>query len=161
RRKTTQILATIALSCLTICGLALILLQHAQHTESFPAFSTFRTLPEGASILYDALLQTPGITASRNILPLGTIQQTSAAILMLGVAPSAIAGNAELFNDVEELAIRGNRVIIALQPHRNRFIQQHKERLEDALKHWKIRLDFFRPLDLRDEEDADLIPGWP
>jgi hypothetical protein len=161
RRKTAQIFAVIALAGAALAGITLLVQQHAQQAESFPPFSSFRTLPEGASILYESLRRSPGMTAERNIQPIGTVRDTDAAILMLDIAPLSVNGNDDFFNDVDELASRGNRVIIGLSPHRTRFTQPNKDELEDTFKRWNIRLDFVRQIDMRDDEDEALIAGWP
>lgn len=161
RRKTGQIFAVIALAGAAIAGITWLLQEHAQQAESFPTFSSFRTLPEGASILYESLRRSPGMTAERNIQPFGTLRETDAAILLLDIAPLSVSSNGDFFNDMEELAGRGNRVIIGLSPHRTRFTQPQKDELEDSLKRWSIRLDFVRQVDMRDDEDEALIPGWP
>ena len=161
RHRATQILAMVALFCTMLAGLAYILQRHVQQTESFPAYSSFRTLPEGASILYEALRRTPGMTAGRNTQPLGTLHDNSAAILMLGMLPAEVSANGQWFSDMEELAGRGNRMIIGLQPHRNRFLQGSNTQVADALKRWNVQLAFVLPTDVRDEEEDRLMAGWP
>lgn len=150
------VLAVIAISCAIIAGLASILVNRAQQPDSYPAFSSYRTLPEGASILYEALRQTQGMTAGRNIQPLGAAHFNNAAILLLGTPSASLSAD-----DVEGLAEQGNRVIIGLMPRRNRWIQPGKDQPEGALKRWDIHLAFFRQTDFRDEEDDLLTPGWP
>ena len=161
RRRVSQILAVIALGIVTTAGIAYLLQQHAQHADSFPSYSSFRTLPEGSSVLYEALQRMPAMTTGRNTQPLGTLRESDAAILFLDIVPLSVSGNSEFFSDMEELAAKGNRVIIGLSPHRNRFIQADKDQVENSFQPWSIRLDFVRQTDLRDDEDETLIAGWP
>jgi len=144
-----------------LAGLTSIVQSRAERADSYPAFSSYRTLPEGTSVLYEALRRSPGMTAVRNIQPLGTVHFNNTAILMLGVSPISLNGNGQWFSDMEELADKDNRVIIGLLPHRARFIQAEKDQLEDALTRWNIRLAFVRQIGLRDEEDDKLTPDWP
>lgn len=161
RRRATQILALIAISCAMLAGLASILQSRAEQPDSYPAFSSYRTLPEGVSVLYDALRHSPGMTAGRNTQALGTVHFSGAAILLLGILPSSLGGDGPWFIDMEELAGKGNRVIIGLLPHRNRWVQQDSDQKQDALKRWNLRLAFVRQTDIRDEEEDALTPGWP
>ena len=156
RSRATQILALIAISCILIAGLASIVVNRAAQPDSYPPFSSYRTLPEGDSVLYQALRHTQGMTADRNIQPLGAAHFNNAAILLLGASTASLSAD-----DVEELAGQGNRVIVGLLPRRNRWIQLGKDLRPDALKRWEVNLAFFRQTDFRDEEEDQLTPGWP
>jgi hypothetical protein len=160
-RKILPRFGLIAIACATLFGLAAILQHHAQQADSFPIFSSFRTLPEGTSILYDALAHTPGVNALRNVRPLGAMRHNDAAILMIGISLGPLASNQQWFSDMEELAAKGNRVIIGLIPHRNRFIQTDPKEYEQTFKRWKIVPAFVRDKDIRDDEDDKLMAGWP
>ena len=161
RNKTTQTLALIAVSCAMLAALTSIVQSRAEQPGSFPEFSSYRTLPAGTSVLYEALRRSPGMTADRNIQPLGTVHFNDAAVLLLGILPISLIGDGPWFADMEELAGKGNRVIIGLLPHRTRFIQPEKDQLEDALQRWNIRLAFVHRTDVRDDEEDQLTPGWP
>jgi hypothetical protein len=161
KHKSTQTLLVIAVSCALLIGLTSIVQDRAKQGGSYPVFSSYRTLPEGTSVLYEALRHSPGMTADRNIQTLGAAHFQNAAVLMLGVSPVLLNGDGQWFNDMEGLADNGNRVIIGLLPRRTRFIQPANNQLEDALKRWNIRLDFVRQTDFRDAEDENLTPGWP
>ena len=49
RRKALPRFALIALACAMLASLTWILQRHGQQSESFPNYSSFRTLPEGAT----------------------------------------------------------------------------------------------------------------
>ena len=159
--KTIQILAVIAVSCAMLAGLTSIVQRRAGEPDSYPPFSSYRTLPEGTSVLYEALRHSPGMTADRNIQPLGAVHFNSAAVLMLGIQPIGLNGDGEWFSDMEELAGKGNRMVIGLLPRHYRWIQPEKNQLEDALQRWDVRLAFVRQTDFSYEEEDTLTPGWP
>jgi hypothetical protein len=160
-RRQLPRLALVVLVCTGLVGLALIFQRRAQQPDSYPAFSTFRTLPEGSSILYDALAQTPGITAERNVRALGTVHFSGAAILILGVSLGGLAANGQWFTDMEDLAAAGNRVIIAFVPHRNRFLNNDPKELATTLKRWSVNPEFVTQQDPREDADDNLVAGWP
>lgn len=87
KTRAGQISASIILSCALLFALAYILQSRAGRPENYPPFSSYRTLPEGSSVLFEALQKTPGMTADRNVQPLGTVHFSNAAILMLGCRP--------------------------------------------------------------------------
>jgi hypothetical protein len=159
RCKSTQILAVATVSASLLAGLTFILQRHAQQAESYPAFSSYRTLPEGASILYAALGQSPSMNTSRNTRAVTTLSVSDAAILFLGMEPASLAG--ETFTDMEQLAGKGNRVIVALQPSRYHFLQSKNATQEEILKPWGIRLDFVPQPGLTEDEEDTLKSGWP
>ncbi len=144
-----------------IAGITYVLQRQARRTDSYPAFSSFRTLPEGTSIFYEALRHIPGMAADRNIQPLGAVHFSHAALLFLDLRPISLNGNDQWFSDMDELAAQGNRVIVGLSPHRNRWLTPDNAELNDALKPWGIRLAFVRDTDFRDEEVEQLVAGWP
>jgi hypothetical protein len=155
-----QVLGLIAVACAAIAALVFAIQVRSRQTDSFPLLSSFRTLPEGSSVLYDALGQTPGITVERNTRPFGALPFSDSTILLLDVQPFFFSGNGEFFAQVEDLAGKGNRVVIALSPHRRRFIAADPKQTSDSLKRWSIKLGFFRDTDIREAEEP-LIPGWP
>jgi hypothetical protein len=161
RHKALQVMAVIAVGCAMVVGLTYVLQRHAQEAESYPQFSSFRTLPEGTSIIYDALGRTSGMVTERNTQPLGAMRSDNAAILMLGIQPLSVYGNAAWFSDMESLAQKGNRVIVGLLPRRYRFLQPDQEQLTNALRRWSISLAYVKDIDIRDEEEDALTAGWP
>ena len=159
RRRVTQVLAVIAVGVALVVGLTFILQRHSEQAESYPAFSSYRTLPEGASILYAALAQSPSMKAWRNTQPLEALTANDAAILFLAVQPTSLAG--DTFSELERLAGKGNRVIVALQPTQYHFLREKNVQQEEVLKPWGIRLDFVPQPGLTEDEEETLKPGWP
>ena len=83
--------------------------------ELYPDFSTLRTGPTGAKLLYDSLGEVPGIAVERNFLPLDFLPRDGAAIVLLGVNPIEVDWeDAAFLRPVERIASRGNRVVVAM-----------------------------------------------
>lgn len=158
KRRLTPILALIAVACAMLAGLGFILQRHAQQAESYPAYSAFRTLPEGTSVLYEALERTQGMRAERNTQPLGTVHYHDAAILMLGVRPDTFA---QWFEETEELSSEGNRVIVGFVPHHYRFIEPKDDPQVLLQRRWSVHLAFVNETDIRDDEEGAITSGWP
>jgi len=94
-----------------------IALFHRQFAEGdfYPEFSTLRSDPMGAKLLYDSLGKLPGIAVERNFLPMEFLPRDGATLVLLGVSPTQMNWNDDLFlKPVERMAARGNRVVVAL-----------------------------------------------
>src|ERR1700693_5289970 len=71
--------------------------------DVYPEYSSLRADPSGAKLLFEALSHTPGITASRNYLPLDGFTETSAAVVLLGVQPGSFTTDSEMQQRLERL----------------------------------------------------------
>jgi hypothetical protein len=80
--------------------------------EAYPDYSTMRTDPSGARALYDSLAATGGFDVTRNFQPLEYAGISGATIVLLGMQPPFTIETAE---NLEKLAARGNRVVVALR----------------------------------------------
>ena len=81
----------------------------------YPEFSTLRTDPAGAKLLFDSLARTPGLTVSRSYQPIAVLEEKGAAIFLLGLDPAQFANSEETYlKPIEQLAKRGNRVVAAM-----------------------------------------------
>lgn len=78
----------------------------------YPEYSSLRSDPMGAKLLFDGLAGIPGLRVERNYLPLQYLPEQDAAILLLGVRPDSLAADLPV---LERTAARENRVVIALQ----------------------------------------------
>jgi len=82
----------------------------------YPPYSSLRSSPDGAKLLYDSLSRTTGVTVSRNFYPLEYLDETHATVLMLAIDAGQFAADPKAYlEDVEHLANRGNRVVAALR----------------------------------------------
>ena len=79
----------------------------------YPEYSSLRTDPMGAKLLYDSLSALPGLTVERSYVPMALLPQDGVTLLLLGIDPDHI-GEAWI-QPVEDLARRGNRVAVALE----------------------------------------------
>ncbi len=82
--------------------------------EVYPEYSSLRSDPAGAKLLFDALSRLPGVAAARNYLPLDSLAEDRAAVLLLGLDAGSFPANSDLQVRIERLAGRGNRVVLAM-----------------------------------------------
>jgi hypothetical protein len=81
--------------------------------DVYPEYSSLRTDPSGTKLLFDSLSVTPGLTASRNYLPLDVLD-VNGAVLLLGLNPGEFGENEEGLRRLEKLAREGHRIIAAM-----------------------------------------------
>ena len=80
--------------------------------DFYPEYSSLRSDPPGTKLLFDSLSHLPGMEVSRNYLPLEYVNRDRAAVLLFGLGPIFL--NAEFLQRMEQLARRGNRVVVAM-----------------------------------------------
>jgi hypothetical protein len=80
--------------------------------DVYPEYSSLRSDPEGAKLLFDSLALIKDVRVERNYLPLEYLPERGAAILLLGTAVGSLDDDLML---LERAAARGNRVVVALQ----------------------------------------------
>jgi len=98
--------------------------------DVYPEYSSLRSDPSGVKLLYDSLARIPGLTASRNYLPLGSLSGEHATLVLLGLQAAALAEHAAA---LQILAGRGNRVVAGMAG-------QSGVRPEALETSWQIRL---------------------
>ena len=82
--------------------------------DVYPEYSSLRADPVGTRLLYDSLALVAGITASRNYLPLESLRENGATVLMLGLEAESFTDDAQTLESIERFARRGNRVVAAM-----------------------------------------------
>jgi hypothetical protein len=82
----------------------------------YPPYSSLRADPDGARLLYESLARMPGLTVTRNYLPLELLQSSGATVLLLGLDARSFGKEMDLLRTVERLAKSGNRVVLAAGP---------------------------------------------
>jgi hypothetical protein len=84
--------------------------------DVYPKYSSLRTDPEGARLLYDSLAQVPGIQVERSFVPLNSLHVEGATVLLLDYDPVALGSDRSQSRLIEALAKRGNRVVVTMAP---------------------------------------------
>src|ERR1041385_3234500 len=97
----------------------------------FPYTTLFRSDPVGVKLLFDSLARIPGLTLSRNYLPLDGMSAAGTTLILLGLQPAALAENAAV---LQKIAGAGNRVVAAMGG-------QSDAKPEALEKSWGVRLD--------------------
>jgi hypothetical protein len=98
----------VALAALFAAGLVALFNADFAGGEVYPEYSTLRADPSGAKLLFDSLARLPGITTTRNFMPLATLDANGSTIILLGLrAPD--------LDEIEKLAKAGARVVAALR----------------------------------------------
>ena len=84
--------------------------------DVYPAYSSLRSDPAGAKLIFESLRRLPGVTAIRSYQPLDRLPDRASTILLLGMDPRgfAVESAAEL-QSFEELAGRGNRLVFGMR----------------------------------------------
>jgi hypothetical protein len=82
--------------------------------DVYPDYSSLRSSPTGAKLLYDSLARTPGVSVSRNYFPLDYLEEPPATVLMLALDAGDFDEPEPYLDDLEHLANRGHRVVAAL-----------------------------------------------
>ena len=82
----------------------------------YPAFSSLRKDPDGASVLFESVKRLAPAT-ERSYLPLETVRWSHRTLLLLGASPEHLLPASVLDQHViERLARQGNRVVLAFRP---------------------------------------------
>ena len=77
----------------------------------YPEYSSLRSDPKGAKLLFDSLGRVPAMTVTRNYLPLEYLNG-KAAVMLLGLSPKSL--DADFLKRAEGLARGGSRVVAAM-----------------------------------------------
>jgi len=106
------------MACAFGFGLHLLLAERFYRGDSYPPYSSFRSDPLGARALYLALDRVPGIEARRNFTKISRLsRERGTTFFFLGVDGASMGLKSEKeLRELEELAQRGNRLVIALTP---------------------------------------------
>jgi hypothetical protein len=80
--------------------------------DLYPEYSSLRSDPKGCKLLFDTLSRIPGISVGRNYAPLDYLNETPAAVLLLGLGVAS--ADRDFIQQIQALARRGNRVVAAM-----------------------------------------------
>ncbi|MGA2590597.1 MAG: DUF4350 domain-containing protein [Bryobacteraceae bacterium] len=85
--------------------------------DVYPAYSTLRSDPAGAKLIFESLSRLPGVTAIRSYRPLERLLDRDSTVLLLGLEPRAFAMQSPAdLRTFEEFAARGNRLVLSMGP---------------------------------------------
>lgn len=106
------------MACAFGFSLHALLAERFERGDTYPPYSTFRSDPRGAKALYLALGRVPGITSRRNFTnPSRLTGEKGVTYLFLGVDEGVMRLiTREDLTALEDLAARGNRLVIAFSP---------------------------------------------
>jgi hypothetical protein len=83
--------------------------------DAYPAYSTLRSDPAGAEVIFESLSRLPGVTVARSYLPLDRVADRDSTVLLLGLEPYNFAMQpASEAHALEEFAQRGNRLVVGM-----------------------------------------------
>ena len=102
----------------------------------YPEYSSLRSDPMGAKLLFDSLAGIAGVRAERNYLPLEYLPDRAATVLLLGTKPDSPDDSLKL---LERAASRGDRIVVAFHFTADTKASDAKA-LEDAW-HVKVEID--------------------
>ena len=125
--------------------------------DVYPEYSSLRSSPEGAKLLYDSLSRTPGIVVTRNYLPLEYLEESDATIFLFALDAEQFAADPDPYLDiVERLAKRGNRIVAPLRWESSR----KPLRTGELDRRWHVKFGF----DAGEKHEHHLYfseaPGW-
>lgn len=104
--------------------------------EVYPEYSTLRTDPKGARLLYDSLAALPGVTVERNYRALEFLPD-GVTVFLLAIPAEGFGNSSEPYLRVlEQSARRGNRMVAALTlPPDGKL-----PKFEELAKRWNVQL---------------------
>ncbi len=83
--------------------------------DAYPAYSTLRSDPAGAKLIFESLSRIPAVTVARSYLPLDRVADRASTVLLLGPEPFRFATQAESeWHAFQEFAERGNRLVFGM-----------------------------------------------
>ena len=106
--------------------------------DVYPEYSSLRSDPLGARLLFDSLARLPGMTVARNYFPLQFVEENGATVLLLALNPEAFTAAEPNLQTMERLAGRGNRVVAAM----NAEPLDHAPRAGALESRWHVRFGF-------------------
>jgi hypothetical protein len=83
--------------------------------DAYPPYSSLRSDPAGAKVIFESLSRLPGLTVARNYLSLDRLPDRASTVFQLGIEPRSFAlQQAAELHPLEEFAQRGNRLVFAM-----------------------------------------------
>jgi len=113
--KTGPKLLLAFLAAVFACGVLYLFNRRFSGGDAYPAYSSLRSDPAGAKLIFESLSRLPGVTLARSYLPLDRVADRDSTVLLLGVESHSFTmqPDAEI-HALEEFAQRGNRLVFAM-----------------------------------------------
>jgi hypothetical protein len=132
--------STVLLAFLAVafaCGVLYLFNRQFAGGDAYPAYSTLRSDPAGAKVIFESLRRLAGMTVVRSYQPLERLADRDSTVLLLGLEPHSFAmqPDAEI-HALEEFAQRGNRLVLGMGEASGR----EPPRLAPLEKLWGVRL---------------------
>jgi hypothetical protein len=147
------IVVTVGLAAIAVTGALYLMSMQFANGGEYPVYSSLRSDPLGAKLLYDTLALIPGASVSRNYLPMEYLSATNATVLLLNQNGELF--DQELLDSVDRLAARGNRVVLTIADPTDA-----PKNTVPLLKSWKVKFGY----DAKAPRDSMLwfadVPGW-
>jgi len=80
--------------------------------ETYPEYSSLRSDPDGAKLLFDGLARLPGLRVERSYVPIAYSSASRATVFELGISPGDFNDADDLLVPLEKFARRGNRIVV-------------------------------------------------
>ncbi len=114
RRKTYVFMFCLLLVAFSF-GLYRLMALRFEAGDVFPAYSSLRSDPLGSKVLYESFGHLPGVSVERHFQKLDKLTDApSSTIFLFGLSPVDL--DLSLAKQVEELAQRGHRVVMTMEP---------------------------------------------
>jgi hypothetical protein len=141
--------AAVALAAVFLGGLVALFTADFAGGEVYPEYSTLRADPDGAKLLFESLARLPGLTVTRNFMPVQSLAANGVTVVLLGLRELDPA-------ELEKLATRGNRVVAAL---REDWRPEPKE-ADEIFKQWQVQIAVDHEKDQPDRLYFSKALGW-
>jgi len=79
----------------------------------YPEYSSLRSDPMGAKLLFEGMERIPGMTVERNFQPFEFLPASGFTLVLLGSKPGDFDAEQPYLRSIERIAERGNRVVVA------------------------------------------------
>jgi hypothetical protein len=130
-----NIAMAMCLAAVSVAGALYLLGVQFADGGAYPAYSSLRSDPLGAKLLYDTLALLPGASVTRNYLPLDYVGGAGTTVLLLNLNPELF--DQELLDSVDRLAARGNRVVLTTAE-----AKELPKNSAPLVKSWKVKFGF-------------------
>src|SRR5690348_4833845 len=146
------------LAAVLLIGLfvGLTVMSRSSSHDAFPMYSSRRTGPMGASILYEVLSRS--VHTDRNYLQQNQFRPKQATVFYLGISPVTLANaSGAALSDYEEIAKAGNRVVLGITSAEDWNLDSKSKDLYN--KRWGIRVVVSKNAGKQNITSYDVQPG--